>query len=648
VSFTTLISKFLNNFGRWRDRDALLQKVGSLQLYSAAGLTNAEYLQLSGLGEALRLAGRAADAEKLFRDLLARLEAGAAYDAAYDCAMTLVQLGRCLHTQGQPAQAIEWHRRALAGFERLSATNKDAKEMRGKVYTDLGNNLAAIGQFDAAQRAYEDSLQIKQEVEDDRAVAVTLSRLGELALRRRDLAEAGRRYADALTTFQALGEPPSEAIIWHQLGIVAQESRDWERAEGCYRESLKLEEQMNNPKGVAETCNQLAIVAEGAGRPDEAERWYLRAIELGEQLGDRKGLAARFSNLASLYLDQNRLDEAARYARRAVAIKETLDLSAEPWTTYAILARIATAQISTGEAAQWRRKEQDSYAAYAGSAHATRQYQNLIAAVVRATQGNVEAQELVKSEYPKMQAGGEEWQQTANAIRSIIVGERDIETLRKDLSFTGFVIIHTILAQLSGAAPATPDPAAIPQPVDASDAIARIRQQWAGNVAAIVAACQGDAEAAAQVGPWLDHQEQQDDWRALAVVLRRILAGERDADALLAGLDATDALIAGDVLRGLGVAPESDAAEDEPEGQALTLDQLLDLVAQACRPDAPPDLAAQLHGFTRGLAADADQPAEIQALGRILNAILSGERAPDLSVLPEGLAGAVRGMIAGM
>ncbi len=36
------------------------------------------------------------------------------------------------------------------------------------------------------------------------------------------------------------------------------------------------------------------------------------------------------------------------------------------------------------------------------------------------------------------------------------------------------------------------------------------------------------------------------------------------------------------------------------------------------------------------------------ALGRILNAMVSGERAPDLSALPEGLARALRAMVEGM
>jgi tetratricopeptide (TPR) repeat protein len=553
VDFVTRIARFLNNFGRWRERDLMLAKVERLRFDGVAGLTRAEYLQLSGRGEALWQTGHAAQAEALFRDLLGRLEAGAAYDTAYDHALTLFQLGRCLAAQGQPVQAIEWHQRALNSFERLSEANNNAKAMCGKVYTALGDSLAALGQFDEAQRAYEDSLEIVRQVDDQRAVGVALGQLGTLALKRGDLAEAQRRFTEALKTFQNLGEPQMESVVWHQLGRVAEEGRDWERAERCYREAVRIREQIHDLPMLATDFNQLARVAEGAGRLDDAERWFLRAIALGEQLRNYAELGKWLNNLANLYLEQKRLDDAERYARRAMAIKETLDPSAELWATYRILTRIATAQGRAEEAAQWRRQEQDSYAAYAGSAHAMQPYQNLIAAVVRATQRDTEAQGFVKGEYSKMQAGGEEWQQTANAIRSIIAGERDIEVLRESLFSTGFVIVHTILARLSGAAPAIPEPTATPQPADASAAIAGIRQQWAPIVEAIVAACQGDAEAGAQVARLLDQLAQQDDWRALAAVLRRILAGERDADALLVGLDATDALIAGDVLRGLGV-----------------------------------------------------------------------------------------------
>jgi len=73
------------------------------------------------------------------------------------------------------------------------------------------------------------------------------------------------------------------------------------------------------------------------------------------------------------------------------------------------------------------------------------------------------------------------------------------------------------------------------------------------------------------------------------------------------------------VLQALGV--EISASSPAEEAQGMTLEDLLDLVAQACRPDAPAGQAEQLHAFTRGMSADASMPDEIRALGRALNAI---------------------------
>src|SRR5207248_2542929 len=118
VEFADRIARFLHSFGRRREQDALMAKIERLQVAGAAGVTQAEFLMLNGRGEALWQQGRAAEAERLFRDLLARLEAGVAYDAAYDHAQTLAYLGRCLEAQGRAAQGIEWNRRALSEFEK--------------------------------------------------------------------------------------------------------------------------------------------------------------------------------------------------------------------------------------------------------------------------------------------------------------------------------------------------------------------------------------------------------------------------------------------------------------------------------------------------------------------------------------------------
>jgi hypothetical protein len=228
------------------------------------------------------------------------------------------------------------------------------------------------------------------------------------------------------------------------------------------------------------------------------------------------------------------------------------------------------------------------------------------------------------------------------------------------LDWIDYAIVQSTLAQLAGEAPQTPGVSETPgvsqaSPAGASAAIARIRQQWAPVIQAVVAACGGNRQAAAQLEPLLAQLSIQDDWRHLAAALRRILAGERDPAALLPGLDPTDLVIASDVLHGLGV----DVGQDlrgfgnlgglpEPGEGAMSLDDLFDMVALACTPQAPPGLAEQLHGLTHTVATDPNAPPEFRTLCRVLNAVLSGEHAPDTSALPPEWADKVREMLAAL
>jgi len=582
VDFAAGIAKFLDVFGRWRERDVMMANVKrqtSSVITGTGGITKAAYLLLSQQGEVLLQQGRAAEAERLFRDLLGRLEAGAAYDgdeAAYDHALTLARLGRCLKAQGWPAQAIAWHRRALAEFERISESanqqiSEAAKGMANTARTDLADLHVALGQFDEAKRLYEAALVVDEELGDARGKGVDLCQLGYLALRRSDLAEAARRYTEALATFRALGEPQTEAVAWHQLGMVAQEAKDWQEAERCYREAVRIREQIRDLPMLATDFNQLALVAKGAGRPADAERWYLRAIELNEQLGNLQNLAGNYNNLAALYLSQGRLEEAARYAHRAVEIVEQHQIQTEVWKMYQILAEIAERQGRAAEARGWRQKEIESRDAYAGTKYQVgpilQRFQPVIAAVVAGCKGDAQARAQVEALFDTFRKGN--WQ-IVDAIQRVWAGERDEEALTENIDYNSRAIVHAILAQLAGERPSppgplsrgtgegeTPTPTPAPQAEEGQEeaALAAILQQWAPVIAAVVAACRGNQDAAAQLQPFLGKMAQQDDWRALSAVLRRILAGERDPNALLPGLDATDMLIVAAVLQTLGAPP---------------------------------------------------------------------------------------------
>jgi hypothetical protein len=104
--------------------------------------------------------------------------------------------------------------------------------------------------------------------------------------------------------------------------------------------------------------------------------------------------------------------------------------------------------------------------------------------------------------------------------------------------------VEAALAEILRAATELPHP-------DSAPDIATYLREWEPVIAAIVAACRTGQQPPPELAEFLDEQANQPDWAALAAVLRRILAGDHDESALLAGLDPVDTAIARETLRRL-------------------------------------------------------------------------------------------------
>lgn len=171
--------------------------------------------------------------------------------------------------------------------------------------------------------------------------------------------------------------------------------------------------------------------------------------------------------------------------------------------------------------------------------------------------------------------------------------------------------------------------------------VARVRSEWQGVIRAMVAASEGHEQAAAQLHAYFAEIEREPQWQQLTPVMRRILAGEREAQALLPGLDPVDTLIVRDTLDALATA----AAQAEQVSAEDLIQGLLGAVRAACSPEAPPGLRQKLLALTDQLANDGSVSVELRAYGRVLHAILRGERKPDLSLLSPTLADPLRALL---
>jgi hypothetical protein len=182
----------------------------------------------------------------------------------------------------------------------------------------------------------------------------------------------------------------------------------------------------------------------------------------------------------------------------------------------------------------------------------------------------------------------------------------------------------------------------------------QVVRKWEPYIQAVVAICNGDAQAAQQLEPFLQKMANTDDWRNLIAVIRRILAGERGIE-LTEGLDHADTAI---VRRILGLlAGERPSPQPSPnvgrgsgreaaegEGQSgISLEDLVNLVVAGARGDA--QAGGQAYQIAQALQQPGAPP-EYMALGQGFQRVLEGLRGQEaVQGLPEEAAEIVRAVL---
>jgi Mg-chelatase subunit ChlI len=144
-------------------------------------------------------------------------------------------------------------------------------------------------------------------------------------------------------------------------------------------------------------------------------------------------------------------------------------------------------------------------------------------------------------------ADTEDWAALIGVLRRVLAGDRDPETLLADLDPVDTAIVTRLLDALAGRVQLAAGPI---RAATAAGAQALV-DQWEPMLAAILAATTGDQAATQQVDEGLNGLADTKDWAALVGVLRRVLAGDRDPETLLADLDPVDTAIATRLLDAL-------------------------------------------------------------------------------------------------
>ena len=353
--------QLLERVARVRDRAAAALGDGPSHARFAASFTRIEQQLAAGqLEEALT------GAEGLLQQAQAAGEKAYA-GADYDLAMALILLGQVFETAGGAQQALPLLQEARRRFEAIAIqhTNTFADSMLVKSLGKQGDCLCALGRYDAAATAYEESIRRGEQVGDLRNVAVGKGQLGTVRLEQRRYSEALEAYQEALDTFSRLNEPGSVAIVWFQIGTALLKAGKPDEAEQAYNQSLQISARNNNLPMQVNVLNNLGVLYERVlNRLEEAAKLYKQSANICRALGDIGGEAAPLSNLAETLRKLKRLEEARSAVKRAIVCEEAFGHTFQPWNSLAILADIETDAGNTSAAAEERQRARAAFLAY--------------------------------------------------------------------------------------------------------------------------------------------------------------------------------------------------------------------------------------------------------------------------------------------
>ena len=177
-------------------------------------------------------------------------------------------LRRYWTTRGYVSEGRRWLEKSLTECS-------DASEpVRAKAMHEAGTLAKLQGDYAAAKRYLEDSLEIRRGLGDDRGVAASLNNLAEIMLNQGDCDTARSYYEASLELWRVLEDHWCIAVVLFNLGTVAIRLADYTTARLSVEQSLTLYKQMGSTANIAAALDLLGSIACDQGDYGTARQSY--------------------------------------------------------------------------------------------------------------------------------------------------------------------------------------------------------------------------------------------------------------------------------------------------------------------------------------------------------------------------------------
>jgi predicted ATPase len=248
---------------------------------------------------------------------------------------------RVLHASGD----LVWHQDPIASKllhqKQLKMARTIGESETIMALTALAGTEIALGNLDAAQSHFEESLEICRKIGDEKLIAQALNNVAIVLQDKGHFADAKPLCEQAHAMFVRLKNVQGAAWLESRLGDLEWKLGDLKAARNSYGRALATFEKIGDRWAHARNLVDVAALTFEEGGESEAYRILGQAVTSFRDMGSRSGVAFALEKFAQFAAARNEAKRAVRLAGAASAIRHSIGARAAEQSTPLNSARLA-------------------------------------------------------------------------------------------------------------------------------------------------------------------------------------------------------------------------------------------------------------------------------------------------------------------
>ena len=179
-------------------------------------------------------------------------------------AMSFINMGSVFEAQKKFDQALGYFIKAIPLLE-----GKDNYNL-GNAYNNIGNIYSTRSQLKTALAYHTKALEVRQQVNDKRGIAMSYNNIGNIHLKQKQLESALYFHRNAYNLSKQMGDKKNTAIAGNSLGSTYEAKNNFPEARRYFEESLLLSQQINFKEGMRDGYEALSAMYKHMKQYDKA------------------------------------------------------------------------------------------------------------------------------------------------------------------------------------------------------------------------------------------------------------------------------------------------------------------------------------------------------------------------------------------